>query len=195
MLDRLKEYRAAQDSTKVASQDFMVQSPNSTPTHWKPPRSPFCKINFDGAIFQDRKMASIGVVIRNSGGHVIGALSDRINLPATVDDVEALACRKAISFALELGLANVVFEGDSETIIQALNEDSNCANTFGHIIEDIRALALNFVSFCFSHVKRQGNAVADKLAKLAKDSHCPCYWSDGIHCDVQNLVISDRSFC
>ena len=96
-------------------------------------------------------MAGIGVVIRNSGGQVIGALSDRINLPAIVDDVEALACRKAISFALELGVEKVVLEGDFETIIHALNANSNCVSTFGHIIEDIRALALNFVSFCFSN--------------------------------------------
>ena len=44
----------------------------------------------------------------------------------------------------------MVLEGDSETIVQALNADSNYVSTFGHIIEDIRALALNFVSFCFS---------------------------------------------
>ena len=58
------------------------------------------------------------------------------------------------SFALELGIEKVVLKGDSETIIQALNADSFYVSTFGHIIEDIRALALNFVSFCFSHVKR-----------------------------------------
>lgn len=58
-------------------------------------------------------MAGIGVVIRNSSGQVMGALSDRINLPSAVDNVEAIACRKAISFALELGIDEVVFEGDS----------------------------------------------------------------------------------
>ena len=89
-------------------------------------------------------MAGIGVVIRNPNGHVIGALSDRIFLPATVDEVEALACRKAISFALDLGVENVVLEGDSNIIIQALNADSICASSFGHIIEDIRVLALDF---------------------------------------------------
>ncbi|KAF3974550.1 hypothetical protein CMV_002121 [Castanea mollissima] len=119
----------------------------------------------------------------------------RINLPSAVDDVEAIACRKVISFALELGVEKVVSEGDSETIIQALNSDSSCLSTFGHIVEDVRALALNFASFCFSHVKRQGNVVVDKLAKLAKYSPCPSYWSDCIPCDVQNLVATDRSFC
>ena len=79
MLDRF-EYRLAQDSTKFASQDSMVQPSNLDPIHWKPPQSPCCKINFDGAIFQDQKMVGIWVVIRDSGGQVIGALSDRIYL-------------------------------------------------------------------------------------------------------------------
>lgn len=100
-------------------------------------------------------MAGIGVVIRNSSGQVMGALSDRINLPSAVDNVEAITCRKAISFALELGIDEVVFEGDSETIIKALDSDSSCLSTFGHIVEDARAQALNSVSFCFSHVKRR----------------------------------------
>ena len=77
------------------------------------------------------------MVIRNSGGHVIGALSDRIFLPATVDDVEALACRKAISFALELGVEKVVLEGDSDIIIQSLNANSICASSFSHILKTL----------------------------------------------------------
>ena len=53
------------------------------------------------------------VVIRDSGGQIVRALLESITLPATVDNVEALACCKAISFALEMGLDKVVFEGDS----------------------------------------------------------------------------------
>ena len=71
----------------------------------------------------DSQMAGIGVVIRDSGSHVTGALSESLFLPSTVDKVEAVACRKAISFTLNLGLDNVVFEGDSETVIKALNSD------------------------------------------------------------------------
>ncbi|KAL0000349.1 hypothetical protein SO802_014130 [Lithocarpus litseifolius] len=155
MLDRLNEYQSAEIPTKIANPDLMVQMRTSDPIHWKPPRSPYCKVNFDGAIFQDLQMAGIGVVIRNSSGQVIGALSDRIHLPSAVDDVEAIACRRAISFALEIGVEEVVFEGDSETIIKALNSDSSCLSSFGYVVEDIRALALNFASCVFSHVKRR----------------------------------------
>uniref|UniRef100_A0A7N2LEQ1 RNase H type-1 domain-containing protein n=1 Tax=Quercus lobata TaxID=97700 RepID=A0A7N2LEQ1_QUELO len=48
--------------------------------------------------------AGLGVVIRDHEGKVIGALSERIALPPSVDDVEALACRRAISFARKIGL-------------------------------------------------------------------------------------------
>ena len=54
------------------------------------------------------------MVIRDSEGMVIAALSESISLPSTVEDMEALACRKAIYFSSELGLQDVVFEVDSD---------------------------------------------------------------------------------
>ena len=75
-------------------------------------------------IFQDLQKAGIGVVIRDSNGEVIGALSESSFLPATVENVEAIACRNAVSFARDLG--SVVFEGDSETITRAINSDFTC---------------------------------------------------------------------
>ena len=67
----------------------------------------------------------------------------------------------------------MVFEGDSETITTAINSGSPCYSSFGHILDDVKALVLNFVSATFVHVKRQGNAVADKLAKASKTIPCP----------------------
>ena len=85
----------------------------------------------------------------------------------------------------------MVFEGDSETITTAINSRSPCYSSFGHILEDVKALALNFVLATFVHVKRQGNAVADKLAKASKTIPCPHFWSNDITSDVQQLVIHD----
>ena len=78
------------------------------------------KINFDGATFIDTDSASLGVVARDLDGMVITPLLECIRLPPTVADLEAIACRRAILFALELGLQDVVFEGDSEVIINHL---------------------------------------------------------------------------
>ena len=45
--------------------------------------------------------------------------------------------------------------------------DSRWAS-FGHITDEVRTLASNMRAASFSHTKRSGNAVADKLAHLAK---------------------------
>ena len=115
----------------------------------------------------------------------------RISTITTMDEVEAMACRTAVRFALERGLEEVVFEGDSETITTAINSTSPCFSFFGHILDDVKVLALNFVSATFVHVKRQGNVVADKLAKASKRIPCPHFWSNDIPSDVQQLVIHD----
>ena len=187
MCDRLQEFQAAQELA------IPEQIP-AGPTHWSPSQRTQSIVNYDGALFHDTKQAGIGVVVRNSGGTIQGALSDRCCLPMTVDEVEALACRLAVHNAIQLGLEEAVFEGDSETITKALNSASPCLSSFGHIIDDVKSLALNFVSVSFIHVKRQGNAVANKLAKAAKFSSCPRFQLDDIPSDVQRLVLADKRF-
>nr|POE69982.1 putative mitochondrial protein [Quercus suber] len=76
-LERLNEFHQAQDIPMVSHQP-------STPVHWCPPPNSWCKVNFDGAIFQELGAASIGIVIRDHEGKVIGAMSEHIALPPSV---------------------------------------------------------------------------------------------------------------
>ena len=166
MHKRLIKYRLAQEPP-------IPELKPTGATRWYLPQTSQHKVNYDGAQFKEIWQAGVGVVVRDADGRICGALSDRTVLPGTVEEVEASACRKAISFAIQLGLADVVFEGDSETITTAINSGSPCYSSFGHILDDVKTLALNFVSATFVHVKRQGNAVADKLAKASKTIPCP----------------------
>ena len=86
-------------------------------------------------------------------------------------------------------------EVDSEKVIKSMNMDPPCLAPFGHIIEDSQSMALYFESISFSHVRRKGNGVGDKLAKIAKFFHAPRIWFHDIPNDVTQLVLSDRSFC
>ena len=184
MRERLIEYWLAQEPPIPELRPTGV-------TRWYPPQTSQHKVNYDGAQFKEIWQAGVGVVVRDADGRVCGALSDRTVLPATVEEVEAIACRKVVRFAIQLGLANVVFEGDSETITSAINSGSPCYSSFGHILDEVKELALNFVSATFVHVKRQGNAVADKLPKASKTIPCPHVWSNDIPNDVQHIVIHD----
>ena len=68
---------------------------------WIPTISPHYKINFDVAIFNEVGAAGLGVVVRDSYGCVIVALSERIPILTFAATVEVLACRRALIFAKE----------------------------------------------------------------------------------------------
>ena len=48
---------------------------------WRPPNENVVKVNFDGALFGESNCAGLGVVVRNSKGVVLAALSEKIVKP------------------------------------------------------------------------------------------------------------------
>ena len=91
----------------------------ATPPRWSPPVAGMVKINFDGAWFRESDMAGLGVVIRNGDGLVLAALSEQIVKPPSVEILELLTARRAVTFAAESGHEQVVCEGDSELVINS----------------------------------------------------------------------------
>ena len=122
---------------------------HSEDLRWKPPNSGLYKINFNGALFLDQGCAGLGVVIRDSDGLIIAALSQKVRLPGSVDMVEALAASRAINFLKELSIHRKVVEGDSLRVIQAITDTRPVKTLFGHVIEEIRFLSsIVSCSFC-----------------------------------------------
>ena len=74
---------------------------------WQPPAENSIKANFDGAVFGEEQEAGIGVVLRDSEGQVLAALSEKVRLPATVEVLEMMAARRSALFARELGFSRV----------------------------------------------------------------------------------------
>ena len=58
---------------------------------WLPPSHGYYKVNIDGAVFSKRKQAGAGVVIKDSEGEVIAALSKRWPYPLGALEAEAKA--------------------------------------------------------------------------------------------------------
>ena len=97
-------------------------------------------------MFRRSSLAGIGVIVRNNEGEAIGALSSPIPMAQSVADLEALACLKAVQFALEIGNTQVVFEGDSTVIINALLHDASALASFDNILDDIQLHSIVFQS-------------------------------------------------
>ena len=80
---------------------------------WMPPQQGRYKVNTDGAVFTKCKCVGFGVVVRDSKGEVIVTLCKRMVGLMGALEMEAKAMEIAVQFAVDIGLREVIFEGDS----------------------------------------------------------------------------------
>ena len=137
-------------------------------TKWSPPPPGMYKTNFDCAVFEGSGEAGIRVVIRNSFGEVMASLFEKIPFPSMVEAVEVLATQCAIRLVQEVGLAESIFEGDSQSIVLALQRVDMLNSTISHLVKDTLSFVKPLRSWSFSHTYRQDNVVAHALARRAR---------------------------
>ena len=70
-----------------------------------------------------------------------------------------MAARRALKFAKEIWVDQVILEGDSEILIKVLKSSSSSLSSYGHIAQDMQYLASCFSKMCFSHVRRYYNSI------------------------------------
>ena len=140
---------------------------NSAQTRWHPPTQGMVKINCDGATFRDKKKSSVSVVIRDDNGMVLASMSKQLPQLYSTLEVEAMAASTALQFASQLGFHRAILESDSLTLTMALRNNSTFLSPDGLLMKDIKFHASSFLQLRYSHVKREGNKVAHKLARHA----------------------------
>ena len=96
-------------------------------------------------------------------------------------------------FAREISIFGIVVEGDAETIIKAIFAADDSYPEYGIVISDVVALADNFRSCSFSHVKHIGNFVAYFLARRFKFGNELQAWMESIPDDLAPLVTHDNA--
>ena len=123
-----------------------------------------CKINVDGAIFPTKKLAGIGVVIRDQQGKLLAALCRKIRAQMGALEVEAKAYKAGVLLARHLGLRNGVLEENSLIVSNALKQVVQPPTSIAATMEGIHVLSLNVGIVGYSHVRRTGNKPAHILA-------------------------------
>ena len=88
--------------------------------------------------------------------------------------MEALAIIRALQFAWELDISEVVLEEDSEIITTALKDEH--------------------LPLLYSHIRREGNMVAHNLARYTKNVSDYVVWIKDAPPHIHNVIQADSAF-
>lgn len=135
---------------------------------WSPPSEGWYKVNVDGAVFRKSSSCGIGVVIRNEHGQIMGAMSKKLNLPLGAVEVEAKAFEEGLLLAGDLGLKQVILEGDAQIVTNALLGKCLPPSSIQMIITVARRWRQIVQDWKINYVRRTGNGAAHLMARNAK---------------------------
>ena len=131
------------------------------------------------------------MVVPNSHGQVLASLAEKIKLPSSSDEVEALAAVRAITLSMDLNLPSFIVERDSEVVISALRSEEESLSSFGHLISSIKHYLVSCNCISFIHIRRSGNSVAHFLAKHAKTIDDFSVWMEDVPPQVAYVLLAD----
>ena len=111
----LEEYRSIIVLTPVTN--ISVQHVQ----RWNPPPTSCFKCNVDAAVFAELKLVGIGVIVWDWHGHFVVAMCKHLHAPLGPLEAESKAVEIGMQFAKQLGLLDIIMEGDSLMVSRALN--------------------------------------------------------------------------
>ncbi len=123
----------------------------------------------DGAARGNPGQAGIGAVIKDANGRTVKSVKKRIGV-TTNNVAEYTALVTALEEALALGGRKVHVFADSELIVRQINGQYRVKNErLKPLYREARGLIERFDEFRITHIARERNAEADRLANEAID--------------------------
>lgn len=108
----------------------------------------------------------IRTVARDEFGKVVAATAKVFPYIGDLLMAKAMGAWYVVQLGRGMGWFHVILEGDSLGVVSALQKVKPCWSSVGQLIEDTWSSLQHFHSFFIKHVKRDGNQVANRLAKL-----------------------------
>lgn len=123
----------------------------------------------DGGARGNPGPAGIGAVLYNKKKEKVAEISKYLGV-ATNNQAEYKALIEALKKAKELGAKNIAAFLDSELVVKQLNREYKVKNKdLAPLFLEVYNLSLSFSKISFTHVYREDNKEADKLANKAMD--------------------------
>ncbi|KAK9999711.1 hypothetical protein SO802_019314 [Lithocarpus litseifolius] len=123
----------------------------------------------------------------------MGALSKLLPYPLGALEIEAKATEIGTTFAWELGLREIMLEGDSQTVIAAITNHDPCPIQVHHLIARIKSWEPKFRAWKSSFTRKEGNKAAHHLAKYAKHISNCIIWVEDTPLIIASQILNDVS--
>ncbi|XVF06903.1 hypothetical protein REPUB_Repub06bG0091300 [Reevesia pubescens] len=117
--------------------DVQTSPPLDEPgSEWVPPSMNYVKVNFDASMQEQQGRCGIGVVIQNHTGQIMAVGAFKMEHVTTIFLADAIAARKALEFASDLGFSFIILEGDSMCIVKSLQANEQNLSPIGPVIKE-----------------------------------------------------------
>jgi len=127
------------------------------------------RIWVDGASRGNPGPAAIGVLIKDEQDRLIARISQRIGT-TTNNQAEYRAIIAALEKAIRLGTRRVEVNSDSELVVKQINGKYRVKKAaLKPLYQQVKQLQGLLEGFTITHIPRQQNIEADKLANIALD--------------------------
>lgn len=187
---RWKSWEASMEHNEI----MVGTAPNGGNSHirWKAPAYDTYKVNWDVSVKADSRRFGVGLIVRDFMGQVCAACCSVQEGCPEPTVAEAMGALTAVEFCRDLGFQKIVLEGDSKSVVQAVNGGTPWCK-FGQIMEDIHAILPGFRSWKAEHVRREANAAAHGLAKAAELNEIHKVWMEEVPDLILDVVNLERS--
>lgn len=176
-----------------SSKDYDNKKKEGVPVLWAKPKVGWAKLNFDGSSKGEagRVKASIGGVIRNHKAEFLLGYAESIGqADSTIAEVAAL--RRGLELVVENGWSHVWLEGDAKAMLDIIvqRRQVKCPHVQKHVAH-INSIIPELSSCIVSHIYREGNRTAHKLAEMGHGLDKPRVWSFHPPHEVVPLLLDD----
>lgn len=144
---------------------------SDSPTTWSPPQPSFIKLNFDGASKGNPSQSGFGGVFQYHKGSILHIFTGYSGFN-TNNRAKLLGLIQGLSIAADQGFIKLIIEGDSaiilsmcQKIIHSTSPSKVTVNwRLAACLDSLPSLLAQIPTTLISHVKRDANKVANRLA-------------------------------
>ncbi|XP_019451753.1 PREDICTED: uncharacterized protein LOC109353847 [Lupinus angustifolius] len=152
----------------------LSKAPNYIEVLWKSPQWNWTKANTDGAAHGNPGPAGGGGIFRDHNADFIYAFANFLNVHNAIH-AELHSAMKAVDIAFKKGWHNLWLESDSMLVLDIFSGNSKAPWKLSNDWQICKSKIAQ-MNFKISHIYREGNVCADKLASYDISSHTNSIW-------------------